>query len=399
MKLSSRSDWRTTPSTFATAVETASRRGTLLDLRGSNPTAVDLLHPPEVYAQLGDPVAARYNPAAQGLATAREAITHYYERRGRTVAPERVWLHASTSEAYWQWLTIMGDPGDTVLVPQPGYPLFETLGELASVHCRPYPLHYDGQWHIDFAGLDTALSQHDNVRAIAVVAPGNPTGHIPTPEEWQGLRERAAAHDIALIVDEVFADYLHGEASHAAVWTEAPLDDEVVCVVLSGLSKVAALPQMKLSWSVVYGPEPARTELGHRMEHLADALLSVASPVQLALPALLQAAETIQPTVRQRLDTNLQVLRHTTEGYPVDMLSPAGGWTVLVRLPQLPDWDDLRWSLLFLEEGVWVHPGFVFDLAGPPKVALSLLTPPTTFAVGLGHMLKGVHAVVDGVHR
>ncbi|MCA9649963.1 MAG: pyridoxal phosphate-dependent aminotransferase [Myxococcales bacterium] len=389
MRLSRRSAWPTEPSAWARAVERAHARGELLDLSGSNPTELELLHPAELLAALGDPGGARYAPEPMGLASAREAVAEHYARRGRAVDPDRVWLCASTSEAYAMLLTLLGDPGDALLVPRPGYPLLDMLGDATGLRRVPYALRFDGAWYLDATALQATLAAEPRARALVVVAPGNPTGHVPDPDEWNRLRATAAAHGLPLLVDEVFADYPLGDRP-----ARVPvLDDGGPCLVLSGLSKVAALPQLKLSWVVMHGAAPELAELRRRAELLADAFLSVATPVQRALPALLHAAETMQPRIRARLCANLEQLRRARRGTPVDLLPATGGWTALLRLPALPGLDDLAWAERLLEAGVLIQPGFLFDLPAPPRVALSLLTPEPTFARGVARLLETVRTV------
>lgn len=389
MRLSARSAWPREPSAWARAVARARARGGIVDLTTSNPTAVGLVHGPEVYRSLGDPAAASYRPRARGSASARAAVAGYYARRGRAVDPERVVLYASTSEAYAQLLAIVADPGDAVLVPRPGYPLLDMLGDLMGVRRVAYPLAYDGQWHVDLPGLDDALDGEPRARGIVVVAPNNPTGSLLEQAEWTGLRARARARGLPVLVDEVFADYPLQAAPDKPRFLGA---DDVPCVVLSGLSKVAALPQLKLAWAVLHGPDEAVTELRARMELASDVFLGASTPVQLALPALLEAAEEIQPRILARLRANLASVTTRLRGSVVDPLPTDAGWTVLLRLPEVH--DDLAWSLRLLDAGVRVQPGFLFDLDRPPRVAVSLLTPEAELDEGLSRLLRCVAEVL-----
>lgn len=384
-----RSAWPREPSAWASAVARARARGGLVDLTASNPTAVGLVHGPEVYRRLGDPAAARYRPRARGLGAARAAVAGYYARRGRVVDPKRVVIYASTSEAYAQLLAIVADPGDAVLVPRPGYPLLDMLGDLAAVRRVPYPLAYDGEWHVDLPGLDAALDGEPRARAIVVVAPNNPTGSLLAEAEWAGLRARARARGVPVVVDEVFADYPLQAGPGKPRFLGA---DDVPCVVLSGLSKVAALPQLKLAWAVLHGPDADVAELRARLELANDAFLGASTPVQLALPALLEAAEVMAPRIMARLRGSLAIVTAHLQGSVVDPLRTDAGWTVLLRLPEVH--DDLAWSLRLLDAGVQVQPGSLFDLAGPPRVAVSLLTPEAALAEGLSRLLRCVDEVL-----
>ncbi|MCH9683675.1 MAG: pyridoxal phosphate-dependent aminotransferase [Deltaproteobacteria bacterium] len=389
MKLSQRTAWPVADGRWAQARPPTPDA---LDLTTSNPTAVGLVHPPGILESLADPEASRYDPRPLGLPQAQRAVASYYGQRGRRVDPDRVWLCASTSEAYARLLTLLCDPGDAVAVAQPGYPLLDMLGDVAGVRRVPYPLAYDGAWHLDRAGLHAALHRDPSIRALVVIAPHNPTGHVPSSAEWQVLVDVARRHELALLVDEVFADY---RLSADPSWLDVETAD-VTTVVLSGLSKVAALPQLKLSWAVFHGSSDELDELRRRAELLADAFLSVATPVQRALPALLAAADDLQPRIRERLQTNLQILREAVAGRPVDLLPVTAGWTALLRLPTIEGLDDIGWALQLLSVGVRVDPGFLFDLPAPPRVAVSLLTPPATMTEGIERLLDHVDAVVRG---
>lgn len=370
MKLSQRTAWSGEPSPWSQRVDAARRRGTVAyDLTTSNPTEVGLVHPAEVYAELARPGVERYEPHPLGLPSARAAVSDHYAVRGLRVDPARVWLCAGTSEAYGQLLTLLCDPGDSVLVPAPGYPLLHVLGDLQSVRRRPYPVVLDGRWHIDLAAVAATAAAPD-ARAILVVAPGNPTGAFLDEAEWDALFRICAQHGLSLIVDEVFADYPLEAAGDRLM--HVPDDPPVPCFVLSGLSKVAALPQLKLSWVAALGPAGELAPLLARAEHVADATLSVAGPVQQALPRLLSAAEVLRERVLSRLHFNLVTLRKLAEGRPVDVPIVEGGWSALLRLPQTA--DDEAWALAALAGGVLVQPGFLFDLpSSPPWLAVSLL--------------------------
>jgi aspartate/methionine/tyrosine aminotransferase len=359
----------------------------LVDLSCSNPTACGLTYNPDVFAGLADAASARYAPEPMGLRTAREAVGLYYKGRGRTVHPDHTWLAAGTSELYAQLMWLLCDPGDRVLVPRPGYPLYDFLGDLAGVERVPYTLRYDGQWHIDMAELAGTIETTAGVRALVVVSPNNPTGNYLKQGEWSVLDALCAQRDIALVIDEVFHDYpLNQRAVEAWETVDHPA---ALHFILSGLSKVAALPQLKLSWAAAAGPARRVDEALARLEVMADTFLSVSTPVQLALPRLLSGAEEMQRRIRERCAGNLARLRDWSKGTCVTVLDCEGGWTALVRLPELKDLDDVAWAHRFLDVGVVVQPGYLFDLGSAltsPCVAVSLLTPPELLANGLSRL-------------
>lgn len=379
--LSQRTAWNREASAYAQARRRAEAAGEIrFDLAETNPTRVGLRHPDAVYRNLSDPADAVYRPTAFGLPEARAAVASYY---GDAVSPDRVWLTASTSEAYAQLLTLLADPGDAVALPRPGYPLLDTLADAVGVRRLGYPVRYDGRWHVDVAELAAVAGDEDRLAAIISVSPNNPTGNVLTPQERAAVERVCAPGGPAHIVDEVFADYpLIGEFDPEQRRRRLPTDAGL-CLTVSGLSKVAALPQLKLSWVVVQGSDDTRvTELLDRAQHLADAFLSVATPVQRALPSLLAAAESMQRRIRNRIRANLSTLRDATRGRPWDVLPADAGWTAMIRLPQTH--DDEAWAIRFLEAGLATLPGFLFDVPPtPPRIAVSLLPPPDTFADGV----------------
>lgn len=329
----------------------------------SNPTHAGFAPPPEVLRALASPSAAVYEPLPLGLPSARQAVSTYYATRGRAIAADRIALTASTSEAYHALFTLLCDPGDAVLVPQPSYPLFSLLADIASVRLVPYSLRYDGEWHIDFSTL------RDDAKAIIVVSPNNPTGHYTTGEEY----ERLAARGLPLIVDEVFHDFpLKGRPPPFR-------DTGALTFTLSGLSKVALLPQVKLGWCAVNGP--GADEALARLEVILDTFLSVSGPVQHALPALLAYGEDVRPRVRARLAANLQALTRKLSGSAATVLRCDAGFCAIVRLPAVCDEDE--WCQTFAAQKLVVQPGYFYDLRNGPHVVVSLLTPEDTFSEAL----------------
>jgi len=373
--------WTAGPGPLDLALAGLQRAGIrVLDLTVSNPTALGFTYPAECYRGLVDERSAQYDAASLGLASARTAVADYYTRRGAAPLefdPDAIGLCASSSEAYTYLLALLCDPGDAVLVPQPGYPLLRMIAELARVELVPYPLLYDGTWSIDQVGLELALAATPRARALVVVAPNNPTGNYLAPAELHTLDTLLAARDIAMLVDEVFWDYplIPGPHTSPALGPRGALT-----FILSGLSKVAALPQLKLAWWLTLGPPALVSAAMARLELIADTYLSAATPVQLALPDLLAAAPAMQARISARCRHNLELLRHTCRDTAMTVLDLEAGWTALLRLPAVHDLDDAAWALHLLQHGhILTQPGHLFDLDDPPRLALSLLTPEPEF--------------------
>lgn len=363
---SRRTGWDTAESGFAEAVRLARASGQeIVDLTISNPTVCGFQYDVnDVLGALADPAAMIYDADPMGMLSAREAVCGYYAGHQALVEPRHVLLTTSTSEAYGYLFRLLCDAGDEVLVARPGYPLFDFLADLSDVTIRNYPLFWDFGWWIDFAELERMIGPR--TRAIVVVNPANPTGHWTRRAERARLEEMCVRHGLALIVDEVFLDYPVGE--HAGE-SFALGRQECLTFVLSGLSKVAGLPQMKVGWCVALGP--GSDEALRRLEVVADTFLSMAAPAQRALPRWLAGRHGIQAQIRGRVAENLRLVqgRHL----PVE-----SGWCVVLLLGRG------RTAERVLEEtGVVVHPGSFYGLAGPGRVVASLLGPVEDFRRGM----------------
>jgi aspartate/methionine/tyrosine aminotransferase len=299
-----------------------------------------------------------------------------------------VWLCASTSEVFAQLLALLCDPGDAVLVPQPGYPLLEYLAGLADVRLVPYPLGYDGSWYVDRGALRGALRAEPRARAVICTSPGNPTGAYLGKEELGEIAALCAESGLALIVDEVFAEFPLRETPGRARCALAA--HPCLGFVLSGLSKLAALPQYKLAWGVSCGPSALVAGARERLAVIADTSLSVATPVQHALPAILRESVAMRRRIRERTEANLSALRAALAPGAANVLDIEAGWSAIVRLPRVAGLDDEAWALGLLERaGVLVHPGGYYDLPGC-HVVVSLLGPSDDFARGAGALAREI---------
>jgi len=353
----------------------------VLDLTESNPTRAGLAYPREIAEAFCDPRMLTYEPLPAGMAEARAAVARYYAARGQAVAAERILLTASTSEGYAYLFKLLCNAGDEVLVPRPSYPLFEFLAGMELAKVRQYPLVYHGEWSIDLAALEALVTER--TRAIVLVNPNNPTGSLVKRGEARELARLSAARGMALISDEVFSDYALRPPEEACRTLAAM--DECLVFSMSGLSKVAGLPQMKLGWIVAGGPEGLRREAMEKLEWIADTYLSVSTPVQCAAARLLEAGEAVQRQIRQRTAANLEFARGALAGSAASILQVEAGWYVVVQVPRVRSEEE--WTLEFLErDDVLVQPGFFYDFASEAFLVISLLTEQASFAEGIGRM-------------
>ena len=323
------------------------------------------------------------NPSPGGLAAAREAVSAYYGAAGHAVSPECILLTASTSEAYAYLFKLLTDPGDEVLVPRPSYPLFEFLAAMESLRVVSYPLVYHGGWSMDCDALAAAITPR--TRAMVLVNPNNPTGSFVKQAELAFLTDLCAARGIALISDEVFAGY--GFADDPRRVRTLVGTTGALAFSMSGLSKIAGLPQMKLGWIVVSGPEAVRAEAMDKLELIADTYLSVSSPVQHAAPHLLRMAGIMQDQILTRVRANLAWFAGAIgEASPARLLAVEGGWCATLQVPRTRREEE--WALeLLQEDNVLVQPGFFYDFESEAFLVISLLSDPEIFREGCRRLL------------
>jgi aspartate/methionine/tyrosine aminotransferase len=380
MRFSQRTNWNTEESGLARAHRLRREAGLpIADLTASNPTRCGFAYAPDLLQALTDMRALDYDPQPRGSLSGREAVCAYYSDLGARVRPEQVILTTSTSEAYSFLFRLLCDPGTEILAAQPGYPLFDFLAVLDDVGLKAAPLVYDHGWQIDPEGFRRSITAA--TRAIVLVHPNNPTGHFTKPWETAEVARLCREFDLSLIVDEVFLDY--GFAGGVSTFA-AGLDDVPVFVV-SGLSKIVGLPQMKAAWIVTTGP--AASPALDRLEVIADTFLSMNAPVQCALPAWLQGRAAIQNQIRARVASNLAELDLQLEGLPeVCRLQVEGGWYAVLRIPALQ--PDEQTVLALLEQGVWVQPGYFFGMPESGWLVVSLLGPKQEFGTGAATLIN-----------
>ena len=356
----------------------------IIDLTASNPTRADFLYPADLLAPLGDPRGLVYTPSPLGLPEARRAVAADFTRRGLAVAAERLALTASTSEAYSLLFKVLCEPGDEVLVPRPSYPLFEHLARLDAVTAVPYDLEYHARWSVDLSSVDRAFGP--KTRAVLLVSPNNPTGQFVSRSEIDSIATRCSQHDAAIISDEVFADYelTPGASANSGLLTRRT---DVLGFTLGGLSKSIGLPQAKLAWIAMSGDEDRVREASARLELACDTYLSVSTPLQAALPELLDRGSTIRDQIQQRVSSNYRALTVQAAAVPAcEVLHAEGGWSAVVRVPSLMSEDDLVLALL-VDDGVLTHPGYFFDFRCESFLVLSLLAPAPAFVEGVSRVL------------
>ena len=415
---SRRTRWDLTRNRLTVALDARRSLGKpILDLTESNPTRCALLHPESgrlILQALASPAALTYDPDPRGLRTAREAIATLLSAGGgwnaspggTPLRADEIVVTSSTSEAYGWLFRLLCEPGDDVLVPTPSYPLFDFLARIHDVRLLPYPLIENDGFRIDIDRLLEIIlesgHEKDRIRAVIFVNPGNPTGAFLTRAEHLALADLCARNGLALISDEVFGDYAFDQGERSAVAVSdhndgarvatVAGDDRCLTFALNGLSKMLALPQMKLGWIAASGPEPTVSDALARLEVISDTYLSVGTPIQSALPDLLSMRASIQQPVHARLAANRRTLAAAlTPPHPARVLPSSGGWSAIIRVPSTR--TDEEWAITLLEQdGVLVQPGFFYDFPCEGRLVVSLLPEEPVFAEGIRRLSARIGA-------
>ncbi|HEX3741819.1 MAG TPA: pyridoxal phosphate-dependent aminotransferase [Terriglobales bacterium] len=378
---SRRTQWDLAPNRLTLAHQEALASGKkTIDLTISNPTRAEIRYDESaILNALNNGNALDYDPQPRGLHSARHAVSQYYTP---AIDPESLILTTSTSEGYSFVFRLLCNPGEEVLVPKPSYPLFDFLAELQDVNLVPYSLLYDHGWQIDLHSLENAITSKS--RAIVLVHPNNPTGSYVSAQERQQLNDLCRRRSLALIVDEVFLDYAHGGEHRPSFVT----NKDALTFTLSGISKIAALPQMKLAWIAISGPSAEVTPAVQRLEVIADTYLSLNAPIQLAAPVLLDQRKTVQPQLLQRVRANLAELdRQLTAQKSCARLEVQGGWYAVLRIPITRSDEDFSIELL-QRSGVLIHPGHFYDFPSDGYLVLSLIAMEDEFRNGVAAVLE-----------
>jgi len=385
-----RTSWNLSPNRYTEALQAHRRAGReVLDLTASNPTTVGLRYrEQELLQALALREVLTYEPQPKGLLSAREAIAAYYAELGSGVSPEDLILTTSTSEAYSFVFRLLCNPGDALLAPAPSYPLFDFLADLQDVKLVPYDLAYDHGWQIDFHSLQTAIDRvqaaGSKCRAVLVVHPNNPTGSYVKGHEAEQLSRICTTNELAIIADEVFLDY---SLSATPTLTFSAKRDALT-FTLSGLSKISALPQMKVAWIAVSGPESLKVEALRRLEVIADTYLSMNAPVQWAVPVMLEERQGVQRQLMFRIRENLAELDSQLAAQKLcRRLEIEGGWYAVLRVPVTGSDEDLAIRLL-QETNVLVQPGHFYDFPAEGYLVLSLITESPLFQQGISRALQ-----------
>ncbi len=382
---SERTNWPLSSNRITATFEGLKKKNVpIIDLTESNPTHCGFVYPSgKILPPLASEKNLCYEPHSQGSLEAREAVARYYKEQGRDVPVTRIFLTASTSEAYSYLFRLLVDAGQEVLFPRPSYPLFQFLGDLNDVTLNYYPLVYMDYWQMDLIQLEECIQPA--TKAIVLVNPNNPTGSFIKKDELSALNRICRMKNVPIICDEVFADFVFPGTKDMVSLVN---NDAVLTFVMGGLSKTLALPQMKLSWIIVSGPKELADEACQRLEMIADTYLSVNTPVQNAVAGWLSRREEFQAPVKQRTLDNLRFLEEAVKTTKCQLLKPEGGWYAVLRIPLAKTFEEEFILQLLEKDHVFVHPGYFFDFEVEGFLVVSLLPSSDVFKEGIKRIIR-----------
>ena len=368
-----------------------SRGEAILDLVSGNPNQHGIFFPQELLEESlirGARQARSYHPDSLGQSSARAAISSYYRSQGLSIPPENILLTPGTSIAYLYCFKLLADAGDEILCPRPSYPLFDYIAEISGVRTVPYRMDELRGWAIDLDLLDASVSTR--TRAIVLISPHNPTGHVASFDEIHGLAEIARRHDLAIISDEVFSEFLFGRTAfpRPAAGT-APL-----VFTLNGFSKMFALPGLKLGWMTVSGQADRVKDAMRSLELISDTFLPVNEMVQAAVPAILEQGQpflrSYAEAVTQRWMEARQILCRCPQ---IAFVEPAGGFYVTLRLQGIE--EEPAAQAILSTHHLLVHPGYFHDIE-PDHLVLSFIQEPDVIRQCLPRLVAKLESAPQG---
>ncbi len=354
----------------------------IVNLVESNPTKCGIVYNEELFSSLWKKENLLYFPDPKGLKRARSIIVKYYKEKNIDIDEEQIVITSGTSEAYSFIFKILCNPDENILIPSPGYPLFDYLSKFELIRTKTYRLEYihDKGWQID---VDSILNVIDeNTKAILIINPNNPTGSYLSDREKEKIKEVAKEYNLSLIVDEVFFDFNIDSSEYKSFANER----DCLTFVLSGISKILALPQMKLSWIVVCGEEKSKNEALERLELISDNYLSVSIPIQNALGDFFSYGKEIKKLILSRIKENYKIIKEILDGH-FRVLTTSGGWNTIIELPKIISEDEWVKKLL-VQKKCLTYPGYFFDFEKEAFITISLIIEKEKLIYGLEKIVE-----------
>jgi alanine-synthesizing transaminase len=350
----------------------------LQDLISGNINDQGFLYPQDLLEEMlvrGSRQCQIYRPDSFGQRCAREAVAQFYQTNGCSLDPDCVLITPGSSLSYWYCFRLLADEGDEVLCPCPSYPLFDYIAMLSGVRLIPYRLEERRNWAIDIEQLEACIST--KTRAIALISPHNPTGAIASPEDIAAIADIARRHNLAIISDEVFSEFLIGPKSlPRPIGSEAPL-----VFTLNGFSKMFALPGVKFGWMAVSGDREKVRHAMRALELISDTFLPVNEIIQASAPEIFRQGRSVCHNFADRIRDCWELTENAlVSSQSIQYARPAGGFYVTLRLENLE--EESAAEAILRESHLVIHPGYFYDMA-PNHLILCFVQKPETLRASL----------------
>jgi aspartate/methionine/tyrosine aminotransferase len=349
----------------------------VFDLVRGNVNEHGIVFPPEILAdalrEAAEP-ARVYRPDSFGQQPARDAIAAYYDHR---IPPSQILVTPGTSVSYWFCFKLLAEPGDEILTPQPSYPLFDYIAQLCGVRLTYYRLNEAQNWAIDLEHLEHQITTR--TRAIVLISPHNPTGMVADDATLQGLAEIATRHELPIISDEVFSEFLFDGLTHLPrpAWTQAPL-----VFTLNGFSKMFALPGFKIGWAAVSGDPTRVSKAMSALEMISDTFLPVNEIAQFAAHQVFTRGHAFVESYKTWIADCRNAALEALAG--CSFSRPRGGFYVTVAL----DTDEESAALQLLRDShILVHPGYYYDIR-PNHLVMTFIEDPSKIPSAFGKIAE-----------
>lgn len=349
-----------------------------------------------------------YLPDSKGLLTTRESIANYYlkycdnsERNNLPISSNQIinidnlFITASTSESYSLIFNSLKEVDSEILLPNPSYPLFEHLANFSNLKVNYYDLDINNDWKINIDSILKGINS--KTKFLVIITPNNPTGSIPNLDEFDEIFELCQKNDIYLLIDEVFSA-LDFEGKYEQLLNHILIkskSSKVKIFLMNGISKMFALPDMKLAWIQCLNLNNDELD---ELELYNDTYLSANYLSQYILPDLFGKSSEFQQEMIESVKSNLEYLVGLLEKDDlIKWNKNCGGIHTYMQI----DNDNREVSeeyfvLKLLEEKhIFVHPGYFYDNGADSNsklnIVISLLNSQSKFQEGCNTLVNFIH--------
>ncbi len=286
-----------------------------------------------------------YSPSS-GIEEAVEAIRKQAGRSGiRNIRD--IFVSTGASEAIELCLTALLNPGDNVLLPYPGYPLYTSVVGKLSAEINPYYLNEEDGWNLDVADIESRINE--KTKGIVIINPNNPTGAIYPPETLKQLIELAKKYNLVIFSDEIYDKLcFHGQKYTSL----ASLTQDTLVITFNGLSKSYLVPGFRIGWAIFSGPKELMQDYIDGVNKMVRARLCANHPMQYAIKPALEMDQSHIQNVLSELEKRNRITDEMLNDIPEISCVPAKAAFYAFPTLNIPDRDLDYVSDLIRETGV-----------------------------------------------